>query len=318
VLHQAGFGFECVSPGELDHIRHLFPDLPTERLLYTPNFAPKSDYLHGFSAGAMVTIDNLHPLKHWPKIFEGRSILLRIDPGKGRGHHAHVRTAGRQSKFGIAPEDLDAVRAAVASAGATVVALHAHAGSGILSPDAWAETAAFLASVAADMPTVTALDLGGGLGIAEKPGQRPLDLEQVNQSLLDFKAQHPHLKLWMEPGRYLVAHAGVLLAKVTQIKTKGDVKYVGVETGMNSLLRPALYGAYHPIHNLSRQGDTCTDRVHIVGPICETGDVLGHARHLPKTVEGDVMLIGNTGAYGRSMSSEYNLRAPAIELILPD
>jgi diaminopimelate decarboxylase/aspartate kinase len=140
----------------------------------------------------------------------------------------------------------------------------------------------------------------------------------VNASLEIFKRAHPQFELWMEPGRYLVAHAGVLLARVTQIKRKGDVTYVGVETGMNSLIRPALYGAYHPIMNLTKLDQPRTQLAHIVGPICETGDVLGHARHIADAEEGDVLLVGNTGAYGRTMSSEYNLRSPAIELILPD
>lgn len=317
-LHARGFGFECVSPGEIDHIRSLFPDLPTERLLYTPNFAPRGDYLHGLEADAMVTIDNAHPLTQWPEIFTGRDILLRIDPGRGRGHHAHVRTAGRQSKFGIAPDELSEVLAAADRAGARITALHAHAGSGILTADAWRDTADFLVQVADQIGTVRALDLGGGLGIAEKPEQSPLDLDAVNRSLAEFKAQHPGYDLWMEPGRFVVAHAGALLARVTQIKTKGDVTYVGVDAGMNSLIRPALYGAYHPIINLSRCDDRRTLRAHVVGPICETGDVLGHARQLPDCAEGDVLLIGNTGAYGRVMSSSYNRRPPAAEIILPD
>jgi len=317
-LYREGLGFETVSPGEIDHIRALFPDLPTNRLLYTPNFAPKEDYEHGFASGAMVTVDNLHPLTHWPEVFRNREILLRLDPGKGRGHHAHVRTAGRQSKFGIAPEEIDGVLRAVEQAGTTVFALHAHAGSGILTPDGWAETARFLVQVAERFPSVRALDLGGGLGIAEKPNQRPLDLQAVNASLEAFKLEHPGLELWMEPGRYLVAHAGVLLARVTQIKQKGDVTYVGIETGMNSLIRPALYGAYHPIMNLTKLEQARTQLAHIVGPICETGDVLGHARHIADAREGDVLLVGNTGAYGRTMSSEYNRRSPAVELILPD
>jgi len=317
-LHAAGFGFECVSPGELDHIRELFPDLETNRLLFTPNFAPSADYLHGFTAGAMVTVDNLHPLTQWPEVFRGREILLRIDPGKGRGHHAHVRTAGRQSKFGIGPDELNAAVHAVSEAGAEVVALHAHAGSGILSTDGWAETARFLMGVAERFPSVRALDLGGGLGIAEKPDQQPLDLNAVNRSLVEFKQEHPDIALWMEPGRYLVAHAGALLAQVTQIKHKGDVTYVGVGTGMNSLIRPALYGAYHPILNLSRLDEERSQLAHIVGPICETGDVLGHARRIAPAAEGDILLIGNTGAYGLTMSSQYNMRPPARELILPE
>jgi diaminopimelate decarboxylase/aspartate kinase len=121
----------------------------------------------------------------------------------------------------------------------------------------------------------------------------------------------------MEPGRYVVAEAGVLLAKVTQTKTKGAAGYVGVATGMNSLIRPALYGAHHDIVNLSRLSEVADGIFDVVGPICETGDVLGHDRALPSTtVEGDVLLVATTGAYGASMSSHYNLRSPATEWLL--
>ena len=123
-------------------------------------------------------------------------------------------------------------------------------------------------------------------------------------------------ELWLEPGRFLVAQAGVLLARVTQTKGKGGMSYVGVATGMNSLIRPALYGAYHEIVNLSRLEETPTDIVTIVGPNCETGDRLGSDRLLPPTSEGDVLAIANTGAYGYVMSSHYNLREPAVEVLI--
>ncbi len=108
----------------------------------------------------------------------------------------------------------------------------------------------------------------------------------------------------------------MLLARVTQLKSKGEVRYVGVATGMNSLIRPALYGAYHEIANLTRLEEPATELVNIVGPICESADVLGHDRLLPPTREGDVLLIANAGAYGHCMSSHYNLRDPAEELVL--
>ncbi len=120
----------------------------------------------------------------------------------------------------------------------------------------------------------------------------------------------------MEPGRYLVAEAGVLLARVTQTKRKGEIRYVGLATGMNSLIRPALYGAYHRIVNLSRLDQKTTMVADVVGPICETGDVLGHRRRLPETDGGDVFLIATAGAYGHAMSSHYNLRPPATEVLL--
>jgi len=122
--------------------------------------------------------------------------------------------------------------------------------------------------------------------------------------------------VWLEPGRYLVAEAGVLLARVTQLKSKGEQHYLGLATGMNSLIRPALYGAYHRIVNLSRLSEKPSVRYTVVGPICESGDVLGESRMLPPAQEGDVMLIANAGAYGRVMASHYNRRAPAEELVI--
>ena len=123
--------------------------------------------------------------------------------------------------------------------------------------------------------------------------------------------------MWREPGRYLVADAGVLLARVTQVKRKGPVQYVGVDAGMNSLLRPALYEAWHEIANLTRLDEPANTLVQVVGPICESGDVLGANRRLPGCREGDVLLVAQSGAYGAVMASRYNLREPAAEIVLP-
>ncbi len=158
--------------------------------------------------------------------------------------------------------------------------------------------------------------MGGGLGVPENASQHSLDVQAINNSLLQAKSAFPDIQIWMEPGRFLVAEAGVLLARVTQVKSKNEVNFIGIETGMNSLIRPALYGSYHEIVNLTRLDEAPALTAHIVGPICESGDVLGYSRILPKTREGDVILIANTGAYGRVMSSHYNLREPAREIFV--
>ncbi len=316
LFYEAGLGFECVSPGEVEHVRALFPDLDPERLLFTPNFAPRAEYAFGFDAAGTLTLDNLHPLEAWPDLFSGRSLIVRVDPGRGHGHHKHVRTAGAQSKFGVTPSEVGRLGALAEAAGARIIGFHAHVGSGILTPETWSETAFFLASLAEGFPDVRLLNIGGGLGVPERPGALPLDVAAVANSLALFKKAHPRLALWMEPGRYLVAEAGVLLARVTQVKRKGGLRYVGVETGMNTLVRPALYGSYHEIVNLTRIEAPTTLTADVVGPICETGDVLGHSRRLPETREGDVLLIATTGAYGRAMSNRYNLREPAAETML--
>jgi diaminopimelate decarboxylase/aspartate kinase len=174
-----------------------------------------------------------------------------------------------------------------------------------------------LAKAAEQFPEVRVLNLGGGLGVPEKPGQHPLDLGAVDQSLAAVKAAHPGLSLWIEPGRFVVAECGALLARVNQVKEKEGVAYVGVDAGMNTLIRPALYGAYHHIVNLTRLQEDAAGSVHVVGPICETGDTLGYDRPLPATQEGDILLIATAGAYGAVMSSDYNLRPRAAETLLP-
>lgn len=315
-LHDRGLGFECVSIDELQHILDLFPSIDKNKLLFTPNFAAKKEYELAFALGCNITIDNLYPLNHWPSLFKNQRILLRFDPGSGTGHHKYVCTGGNESKFGIPQTDLAQILDVIEQHNITVIGLHAHSGSGILTPDLWQQTALMLTSLANHFPHVSIINLGGGLGIAEKLDQQPLDLEALDASLLSVKSCFPHLHFWLEPGRFFVAESGVILAKVTQCKEKDKVRFIGIETGMNSLVRPALYGAYHEIVNLSRLHEEKTEFAHVVGPICESGDTLGYNRLLPKTQENDVMLIANSGAYGHCMSSNYNLRAPAKEMVL--
>ena len=316
VVHDGGMNFEVVSPGEIQLVLDLFPDIDRQRILFTPNFAPREEYEFGLEQGVWVTLDNLHPLREWGESFAGKQVFLRLDPGQGRGHHEHVKTAGVHSKFGIPLFELDEAAALVKACGAEVVGLHAHTGSGILQADNWEDVAASLIAVVEHFPTVRILDLGGGLGIPETPGQQALDMAALDASLATARGQLEGFELWLEPGRYVIAEAGVLLATVTQIKGKGDVQYVGITTGMNSLIRPALYGAYHEIANISRVGEAATEIVNVVGPICETGDRLGSDRLLPPTREGDVLAIANAGAYGYVMSSRYNQREPAEEVII--
>jgi bifunctional diaminopimelate decarboxylase / aspartate kinase len=314
--HDAGLGIECVSRGEIEAALTAIPALDPATILYTPNFAPRAEYEWALARGVQVTVDNLYVLSQWPDLFAGRSIFARIDPGSGRGHHQHVRTGGTHSKFGIPAEEADELAHLARAAGAEITGLHAHVGSGIFDVDAWARTAEVLRDVAQRFPHVRVLDLGGGLGVPDRGGKQPFELDKLEQRLAALRRVLGPIELWLEPGRYIVAEAGVLLARVTQLKSKGDVRYVGIATGMNSLIRPALYGAYHEIHNLSRLDEPATELVNIVGPICETGDYLGHDRLLPLTREGDVLLIATAGAYGAAMSSRYNLREPAFEIVL--
>jgi diaminopimelate decarboxylase/aspartate kinase len=227
-----------------------------------------------------------------------------------------VRTGGVHSKFGVPLSEADELVALTNSASVRVTGLHAHTGSGVFNVDNWTETGALLAELAGRFPHVTVVDLGGGIGVPEQLGHAEIDLGLLDRGVAALAKDFPHVEFWMEPGRFLVAKAGVLVALVTQLKGKGDVQYVGIATGMNSLIRPALYGAHHDIRNLTRLDEPMTTQVNVVGPICETADQLGSDRWLPQTHEGDVLLIANCGAYGYAMASNYNLRPPAAEFMI--
>ena len=313
----SGTGIECVSIGEMKHILQHFPDIDRQKLLFTPNFAAKREFEFAFSQNIRVTLDAIYPIKNWPELFKAARLNLRVDPMRARGHHKHVLTAGDRAKFGVPAADIPQIVSLVKQAGAIVDGLHSHAGSGILDPDHWSDIGKYLAHLKKYFAELTHINLGGGLGVPERPGGAGLDMAALDAGLLELKKHLGNVNLWLEPGRYVVAEAGVLLSRVTQLKSKNQSNFIGIDTGMNSLLRPALYSARHEIFNLTRLEQTNDHRrVTIVGPICESADIISTDRQLPKTSEGDILLIANAGAYGAVMSSNYNLREPAPELTI--
>jgi diaminopimelate decarboxylase/aspartate kinase len=316
-LEAEGLGFECVSLAEVEHVLATLPSLDPKRVLFTPSFAPRIEFERAFALGVHVTLDNAALLVEWPEVFRGRELTLRVDPGFGSGHHDKVRTGGREAKFGLPLDDAPAAATAAKALGARVTGLHAHIGSGIFDANHWREVYARLASVADAIGTVERIDVGGGIGIPYQPDADPFDLVAFGAMLAEMKAVFPQYALWIEPGRFLVAEAGVLLTRVTSTMRKQGVRRVGLDAGMNALLRPALYNAWHGIVNLTRLDDPPGEPAEVVGPICETGDVLGRRRRLPDaTAEGDVVLLADAGAYGMVMASRYNLRALPAEEIL--
>lgn len=317
LLYDEGSSFDCVSMDEVLCLKRLFPDILPSRIVFTPNFAPLREYKEALKFGYILTIDNLYLLEKHGEIFSGKEVFLRFDPGSGRGHHQYVQTAGKKSKFGISFASLGEVHRLIKKHDIRVSGLHAHTGSGILDPENWKETAVFLAELAKEFEQVRFINLGGGFGIADNSFQKPLDIKKLDELLYQVSSVYKALQFWVEPGRFLVAEAGVLLLKVTQLKKKEDKNFVGVASGMNSLMRPSLYGAYHEIVNLDRLDASEFLRTDVVGPICESADVLGYDRSLAKeTSEGDVLLVNNAGAYGRVMASYYNQREPAQEFVL--
>ncbi|MGH8074490.1 MAG: bifunctional aspartate kinase/diaminopimelate decarboxylase [Lysobacter sp.] len=312
-----GLGLECVSLGEIEHVFATVPELSPQRVLFTPSFAPRREYEAAFAKGITVTLDNVEALQRWPEVFRGRTLWLRLDLGHGEGHHEKVKTGGVAAKFGLPLAKVDDFLVEARKLDIRISGLHAHLGSGIDDPQHWHGVYAHLAAMADNIGTIETIDIGGGLSVPYTPESTHFDVAAWRSGLAEIKATYPRYGLVVEPGRYLVAECGVLLLSVTQVVEKDGVHRVGADAGMNALMRPSIYEAYHGIHNLSRFDDVDTRDFDVVGPICESGDVLGRDRALPvATAEDDVLLVADAGAYGMVMANTYNLRAlPAEEVI---
>lgn len=318
VLIEAGFGIDAVSPGEVALALRL--GCPPERVLYTENNATDDDLRAAISEQVLVNCGSLDRLRRLGEL-GGTEAAIRINPDVGAAEHAHTLTAGPLTKFGIHHSQMDAVRAIEAETGIRVVGAHMHIGSNVLDAAAYAAAMAVILDAAKQLEHLRFIDFGGGLGVPYKEDQAPLDLDEVGRRaealMSGFCAGYGReLELRLEPGRFLVAEAGQLLTTVAAVKTNPDGRcFVGTDTGFNHLIRPCMYGSYHPIANLSNP-DGAAETVDVVGNICESGDIFARDRALAAPRVGDLLSIGFAGAYGMSMASSYCLRPPPAEVVV--
>jgi bifunctional diaminopimelate decarboxylase / aspartate kinase len=318
-LARGGVGVEAASPGEA--LRALECGHPAERVVVSATNARAADLAELASRGCRLALGSLSDVRRVGALSRGTRVLLRINPGVGEGHHRHVVTGGAQSKFGIPLEQLPSALVACGGAGLEVVGLHAHMGSGILEPGPLLASARSLLAAARRLPRAQVVDFGGGFGIPYRDGEAELDLAALGAGLareLDAFAKDTGSRpeAWFEPGRFIAGPAGCLLARVICRKESGGHVFVGLDTGMNHFLRPALYGAYHRILNLSAP-DADVEWVEVVGNVCESTDVFASARALPRAEEGHVLAILDAGAYGFTMASVYNLWPLPSEVVIP-
>ena len=306
-IYNNNFGFECVSIEEVRFIRKHFVDAD---ILFTPNYCKASEYEIAYNFDCDVIVDNYEVIENNADIFRGKEIGLRLDLNLGDGHDHKVVTEGSNSKFGMSVDDINKFIDLCGILKVKIIGLHSHRGSDINNVNSWIQAFEVMSKLSeTEFDDIKWINLGGGLGTKLKDE----DFSSLN-SILNIKKKN--INIWMEPGRYLVSESGVLLSRVNQIRTKNTKNIIGISTGMNSLIRPALYDAYHNIFNISKISNKYNKNYDIVGPICESGDVLGKNRLFPETEVGDIILIENAGAYGKVMSSNYNMRNSANEIIL--
>ena len=325
ILESEGAYLDAVSPGEV--FLALKAGFTPNKILFTGTSVRDDELKFLVESGVLINIDSISQLRRLLKINIPEILSVRVNPELGAGHHEHVVTAGRSSKFGLWETDaLEAYRIALNS-GVKRFGIHMHIGSGILSVEPFLSAAEKLLSVAYKIRsklgiTFDFMDFGGGLGVPYKPGEKPLDVNDfANKMLSLFKSRIKEYDLGepffcVEPGRFIVCDAGILLTRVNTLKITPFKKFIGVDAGFNTLIRPAMYGSYHPIIVANRLNDPPKEIYDVAGPLCESGDILAKDRMLPEVFEGDLLAILNAGAYGFSMSSQYNSRPRCAEVLV--
>jgi diaminopimelate decarboxylase len=242
------------------------------------------------------------------------------------GHHEHCITGGEMSKFGIKESEAVEVYQMAKDMGFDPVGMHTHIGSGILDPEPFKLATNVLMDIAGKVANganidFEFLDLGGGLGIPYEPEENLLAIDEFAEEITGiFKSKLDEYgmsepSMYIEPGRYIVGDASYLLATVNTVKNSYR-KFIGVDCGFNTLLRPAMYGSYHHIVVANKANDKPTEKVDIAGNVCESGDLFGRDRPLPEVEEGDILAIMNAGAYAFSMASQYNSRPRPREILV--
>jgi diaminopimelate decarboxylase len=318
-----GFGCDCVSPGEIYISRQA--GFTAEEIWFTCSNVSDEDLSGIGDERIVVNVNSISEIDRVLSLDLQNPIALRVNTDVGAGHHADVVTAGGGVKFGIDLAQVNDARMIVEDSGRKVVGLHAHIGSGIDDLSPLIESAKRLLDLSPDFANLRWLNFGGGISIPYRPGDKEFPIDDYGSELTriaDRLLRARDLAAILEPGRYVVAQSGTLLARVTARRISGGLTWLGCDTGFNHLVRPSKYGAYHHIVNASRKSKSREEYV-VAGNLCESGDVftrdaMGNVipRMLDHTEVGDLIAFLDAGAYGFSMASHYNARLLPPEVML--
>ncbi len=319
LVAEEGLDLEVVSPGEM--ALALAAGTSPDRIHYFGAGMTRDEMAFARARGVGVTVDTLSQLGIYAGLAPGGLLGVRLNPGAGLGHHDHVITAGPQTKFGVPVEHAARVRDEAKRLGLRVSGIHMHVGSNFLDGGPMLELVDILLAAARLFPDLEWVCIGGGFGVPYKPSEPALDLAAFGTLLTArfaafCKAYGRPVTLAVEPGRYLVAESGFLLARVSTVQTGMERVFLVTDTGFNHLIRPAMYGAYHGVLKADGADLPAAGRVDVCGNICETGDVFQRDWPLPPVAEGDVLAIIHAGAYGFTMASTYNTRPLPAEVMV--
>jgi len=291
-----------------------------EEILYTPNCVSFEEIKEAIKIGVVINIDNISILEQFGHEYHNTiPVCIRLNPHIMAGGNKKISTGHVDSKFGISIFQMRHLLRIIQTYNIKVVGLHMHSGSDILDAEVFIKSAEIFFDAAQEFKDLEFIDFGSGFKVAYRDGDVTTDImqlgERLSASFKDFcKSYGRELEIWFEPGKFLVSEAGVFLVKTNVIKTTPATVFVGVDSGLNHLIRPMMYDSYHDIVNISHTNGI--NRIYtVVGYICET-DTFGTDRKLSEVKEGDILAIKNAGAYCFSMSSNYNSRLKPAEVLI--
>ncbi len=319
LMRQQGVELDVVSPQEMQ--LGLMAGYSGSQITFTPSGVSFDEIEAAVAQGSTVNLDNLSVLEKFGQQY-GNTVgcSLRIKPNVAAGGNAKIMTAHEGSKFGIDVGQKAQILDIIHKYDIQVIGIHQHTGSDIKTPEAFVQVADIIFEFAHAFPNLQFIDLGGGFKVAYKDGDVVTDMvalgQQLSSAFLDFCGQYGRpLQLWFEPGKFLVSECGHLFVTANVVKHNPTRTFVGVNSGLNHLIRPMMYDSYHDIVNVSNTELTKTETYDVVGYICET-DTFAKDRTLPIVNEGDILAFKNAGAYGFTMSSQYNSRFRPAEVLV--
>lgn len=335
LMREQGVKVDSVSLGEIERAlaAGFDPKTDPDAIVFTADLIDDATLARVHELQIPVNAGSVDMLEQLGQVSPGRRVWLRVNPGFGHGHSQKTNTGGENSKHGIWYADMPAALEVLQRYNLKLVGIHMHIGSGVDYGHLEQVCGAMVRQVIDFGQDLEAISAGGGLSIPYREGEEAIDTDHyyglwsAARDKVAAHVGHP-VKLEIEPGRFLVAESGVLVAQVRSVKEMGSRHFVLIDAGFNDLMRPSMYGSYHHISALAADGRDLTDAPRIdtvvAGPLCESGDVFTQqeggkveTRALPEVKPGDYLVLHDTGAYGASMSSNYNSR-PLLPEVLFD